>query len=98
LLFLHWFPCLHGGRSGFFSLLHAANEGDVNAQVDLGYAYATGSGVQQDCNQAAYWWKKASAKGHADAQYNMGCLHEKGLGVPFDRFKAAKEYSMKVER
>ena len=86
------------GQGDFFSLMHAANDGDVDAQVDLGYAYATGNGVTQNYGQAAYWWKKASAKGHADAQYNMGCLYEKGLGVPFDRFKAAKSWRRAADK
>ena len=37
-----------------------ANEGDADAQSDLGYAYANGQGVPKDATQKAAWYRKAA--------------------------------------
>jgi hypothetical protein len=40
-------------------LNRAAQSGDAQAQMYLGYAYAMGNGVQKDLNTALAWYKKA---------------------------------------
>ena len=42
--------------------------------------------------------KKAANKGDASAQYNLGVLHEKGLGVPKDYTEALKWYYKAAEQ
>ena len=43
----------------------------MDAQLSLGVAYATGSGVAQDISLAAAWWRKAAAQGSEDARKNL---------------------------
>ena len=62
--------------------LKEAKAGNRLAQYNVGLYYHNGwSGVKQDYQQAAYWYRKAADQGYADAQLNLGYLYEKGLGV-----------------
>ena len=45
----------------------AAEQGDADAQYNLGRAYWLGDGVSEDKPQAVYWWSKAAEHGNADA-------------------------------
>ncbi len=42
----------------------AANMGDAEAQLSLGYCYYMGEGVSENCRKAHEWLKKAEAKKH----------------------------------
>ncbi len=48
-------------------LVQQAKSGDVIAQNNLGDAYYYGNDVDQDFGKALEWFKKAAAKGNADA-------------------------------
>ncbi len=67
----------------------AAEQGDAEAQDNLGFLYHNGRGVPQDYTQAAAWYRKAAEQGYAEAQYNLGFLYNKGQGVPQDYTQAA---------
>lgn len=54
----------------------AAEQGDAQAQFNLGVAYDNGEGVPQDVQRAAAWTRKAAEQGHANAQYNLGVSYE----------------------
>jgi len=56
----------------------AADQGNENAQVDLGLLYMGGNGVPKDWDEAARWFRKAADKGNATAQFNLGSLAENG--------------------
>jgi TPR repeat protein len=47
----------------------SASQGVVVGEFDLGRAYQYGIGVPVDINTAIYWYDKAAAQGHAQAQY-----------------------------
>ncbi len=51
--------------------LKAANQGDAEAQNNLGYSYANGFGVPKDTNIARQWYLKAIAQGDKTAQINL---------------------------
>ena len=59
-----------------------ANNGDAEAQTNLGILYDFGQGVPQNYEQAALWYRKAADQGEAKAQNNLGILYELGQGVP----------------
>jgi hypothetical protein len=40
--------------------------------------------VPQDYAAAASWYRKAAEQGNADAQFNLGSMYYKSLGVPQD--------------
>jgi TPR repeat protein len=45
-----------------------------------------------DYAPAAHWYQRAADAGSADAQFSMGCLYERGLGVPKDLVRAYAAY------
>jgi TPR repeat protein len=57
-----------------------AEQGDADAQNDLGVMYDNGNGVPQDHAEAAKWFRKAAERGLARAQYNLGIMREIGKG------------------
>lgn len=55
----------------------AAEQGDANAQFNLGYRYANGEGVAPDREQAVNWYRSAADQGNASAQNNLGVMYDK---------------------
>lgn len=49
----------------------AADQGNVDAQNNLGVMYYTGEGVPKDMAKAREWLRKAAAQGNADAKANL---------------------------
>ncbi|MBI3551703.1 MAG: protein kinase [Elusimicrobia bacterium] len=71
--------CLAPARARAASLdetLAAARAGNAAAQKRLGSAYKNGLGVQQDFNQAVFWYRKSAAQGDAEAQNSLGDLYQ----------------------
>lgn len=62
----------------------AADQGDPNAQNQLGYLYTWGIGVERDFAQAARWFTRASGYGSEPAKLNLAVMYIKGTGVPRD--------------
>ena len=58
-----------------------AENGDGEAQFQLGRAYYYGRTVELDYGRAAIWWERAAAQGHAQAMYNLAKLYDTGVGV-----------------
>ena len=52
-----------------------AEQGDANAQYNLGVMYRNGEGVPEDDRQAAFWYRKAAEQGDASAQNNLGLMY-----------------------
>jgi len=66
-----------------------ANQGDPNAQVNLGNLYMRGLGVEQDYAIAYEWYAKAARQGHATGQNKLAVMHYYGLGVKENHAEAA---------
>jgi TPR repeat protein len=62
-------------------LQRVAEQGDANAQYNLGKYYYNGDTIKRDYEQAVYWYKQAAEQDNADAQYNLGKCYEYGYGV-----------------
>ena len=58
-----------------------AEQGDADAQYNLGLMYANGEGVPQDYSTAVKWWSLAAEQGEAFAQNNLGLMYVLGYGV-----------------
>jgi len=56
----------------------AANQGNTEAQTDLGSMYYEGEGVRQDYKESAKWFKKAANQGDAQAQFSLGVMYLNG--------------------
>ena len=52
----------------------SAEQGNVDAQNNLGVMYYAGEGVPRDPAKAKEWFKKAAAQGNADAQVNLDAM------------------------
>lgn len=65
-------------------LRRAAEQGDADAQHQLGVMYENGEGVAKDDSNAVEWHIRAAAQGHSDAQRNLAFRYETGKGVPQD--------------
>ena len=76
----------------------AADQGEVQAQFNMGRMYRTGQGVAQDFKQAASWFEKAGKGGHVWAQSALGLMFETGEGVPLDYKQAVFWYQKAAEQ
>ncbi len=66
-------------------LLKRAEAGDVDAQYNAGLRYYWGNrGVEEDKDQAAKWFQKASDQGYVRAQTMVGRMTVLGWGFPRD--------------
>ena len=71
------------------SLKAAAEQGDADAQFNLGLMYDAGEGVPQNYTEAARWFRMAAEQGFADAQLNLGYMYDTGRGVPQKRCRGS---------
>jgi hypothetical protein len=76
-------------------LIRKAEQGDAEAQYNLGMLYYEGHGVRQDYAAARQWWEQAAAQGNAAAQYYLSVLYDKGQGVPQD-YATARQWFEKA--
>lgn len=63
----------------------AAQSGKTDAQVLLGNAYLTGTGISKDQGEAVKWWRKAAESGNADGQALLGQAYYEGISVEKDK-------------
>ena len=59
----------------------AADQGEAQAQVIIGYMYQYGRGIPKDDAEAVKWYRRAAEQGNAVAQYNLGVMYDEGKGV-----------------
>ena len=92
LLLVLMFPVLSFGSDVYKRLFEErqvlAEQGDVDAQYNLGWMYDNGRGVPEDDKEAVKWYRLAADQGYADAQYNLGVRYANGRGVPKDNLLA----------
>lgn len=72
--------------------LPKAQEGDAQAQVNVGEIFERGVGSEPQFDLAAQWYQRAAAQGNARAMINLGNLYEQGLGVRQDSVQALNLY------
>ncbi|XP_011868899.1 PREDICTED: protein sel-1 homolog 1 [Vollenhovia emeryi] len=76
----------------------AAAQGYSAAQVKLGDAHYYGRGTKVDYEAAASHYRSASEQQHnAQAMFNLGYMHERGLGLAKDRHLAKRCYDLAAE-
>lgn len=68
--------------------IRLANEGNPNAQYNLGVMYWKGDPLNQDYEKSEYWMTKSAEQGLRDACYWLGLSYKKGDSVEQDRDKA----------
>jgi TPR repeat protein len=66
-----------------------AEQGDAQAQCNLGKLYYEGKGVPQDYREALRWYRKAAKQGNEEAQFNLTGMYASGQGIPQGAQEAA---------
>jgi TPR repeat protein len=56
-----------------------AEQGNADAQFNLGSLYYQGRGVPQDYDEAVRWMRKAAEQGHVFAQATLGSIYAEGV-------------------
>lgn len=72
-----------------------AEQGDAEAQLNVGHMHRIGDGVPLDYAKAVRWYRMAADQGHAEAQTHLGAMYHEGQGVPQD-YKAALKWFRKA--
>jgi len=62
-----------------------ADQGDPNAQFQLGVMYESGQGVLRSDAEAIKWYRKAAEQDDAVAQFNLGVMYAKGVPCQSNR-------------
>ena len=75
-----------------------AENGNPDAQINLGNMYFDGNGVPQDNAESVKWYLLAADQGSADAQIALGFLYEYGEAVPQDYVQAHKWFDLAGSR
>ena len=88
----------HAAEDDFDAIKKAAEQGNVDAQYNLGFMYDNGEGVPEDDTEAVRWFRQAAEQGNVDAQYNLGFMYVKGEGVPEDDAEAVRWFRQAAEQ
>jgi TPR repeat protein len=72
--------------------LEAAQDGNSNAQNNLGHLYRQGLGGPVDMKQAVDWFSKAAQAGQVNAETSLGDMYETGDAGAVDLSAAASWY------
>jgi hypothetical protein len=65
-----------------------AEQGNADAQWQMGARYHNGEDVAQDDAQAVQWFERAAEQGNVASQGSLGAYYWRGRGVPEDLSKA----------
>lgn len=65
-----------------------ADQGNADAQYDVGEMFEKGSGVAVDLKKAFVWFDKSATQGHVKAQFKVAYMYYKGQGVDANVNKA----------
>lgn len=84
-------------RRVFSQVKAKAERGDAEAQLQLGFFYANGTGVAPDAVKACKWHRKAAEQGFARAQYQLGLDYANGEGVKADKAEAVHWFHAAAE-
>ncbi len=79
-------------------LFKNAENGNINAQFNLGERFYFGNGVKQSYIQAVHWFLKAAQAGNSSAQKKLGDCYHAGQGIPKDYSLAVKWYAKAAEQ
>ena len=85
-------------RMAFSGFKKLAEQGQADAQTNLGIMYDDGRGVPKDEKQAAAWFRKAAVQGQTDAQTNLGMMYACGIGMSKDEQQAVAWFRKAAEQ
>lgn len=76
------------------SWLPMAQDGNAEAQNNVGHMYEEGFGVAQNYATAMEWYRQAAASNLAEAEHNIGLLYNNGYGVAQNFIEAVKWFKL----
>ena len=79
-------------QTAFQEFKTLAEQGNGFAKNRLGELYRDGKGTDQNHEEAAAWFQKATDNGYLRAYWNLGRMYEDGLGLNQDYVLAFKWY------
>lgn len=94
---------VHAMREGNFAEAYCilrthAEDGDPEAQYNIGWMYLNGYGLAINDSLALEWWQRASDQGYVDATFSMAMLYSLGEGqVNKDMDKAIDLYLLAAQ-
>ena len=74
-----------------------AEEGDPEAQYELGLLYRNGRDAPENYDEAKEWFELAAEQGDAYKQYYIG-MRNRGDGVPRDNEEAMRWFRLAAEQ
>ena len=74
------------------------DQGNAQAQANLGLMYFEGDGVRQDYAEAMKWYRLAADQGEAEAQNGLGRMYELGQGAAQNYDEAMKWYRLAADQ
>ena len=89
---IHSLPPNYSVEKAVKWLRKAADQGEVQAHLWLGWMHRFGRGLPTDHAKAAEWYLKAAALGSPEAQRQLGHAYHYGLGVPKDNTEGLELY------
>jgi len=78
-------------------VLKRAQDGDPDAQLEMGMRYRIGDGVFEDENESFRMIKAAADSGNVEAIYQMGVIFDLGIGACSDDYVAEEWYKKAAE-
>ncbi len=75
-----------------------AEQGNIEAQYNLGWMYHNGYGLRVNDHLALEWWRLASGQGHSDASFSIGMLYDLGEGQISRNPQKAVDYYLLAAR
>jgi TPR repeat protein len=78
--------------------IRKAEQGDVDAQYNLGVIFYHGEGMARDFQEALTWFQKAAEQDDADAQYNLGFMFGRGEGVKRDHAQSMQWFKRAADQ
>lgn len=75
-----------------------AEQGNAEAQFNLGQWYEHGRGVPKDYAEALRWYRLAAEQGDSFAQFDLGNHYSEGIGVPRDEKEAVRWWRMAADQ
>ena len=81
-------------QSAHSQFLGLAEQGNAEAQFQLGLMAHLGRGIPQNFLAARKWYERAAKAGEVRSQNNLGVIYRDGLGVPADAVMAYKWFSL----
>jgi TPR repeat protein len=79
-------------------LITKAEQGDADAQFNLGRMYDAGQGVPKDFREVVRWFRAAAEQGHESAQFSLGFMYFMGEAIPLDYKEAFRWYLAAAEQ